>query len=169
MITIKHQDHLFCCLQRFNLVLKHVSIRLSVYLNVNNLSTVTFTAQFSLLNNKNSLLIETIKMANCLKLSIHPSIIHRRGLEPVPAVFGWEAGYTLDKCPAHYRANKHPLTLSLAAKVNIESPICLAHKCMSSPTMTRWQHPNSTAKTQGPFFCKQISKMLTLTVIISWK
>lgn len=43
---------------------------LSVCLNVNHLSTVTFNSTISLLYNENSLLIETIKTANYLERSI---------------------------------------------------------------------------------------------------
>lgn len=46
--------------------------------------------------------------------SIHPSIHHRlkplilfmvTALEPIPVAIGRAAGYTLDKCPAHHRAD----------------------------------------------------------------
>lgn len=50
----------------------------------------------------------------CVHRKIHPSIHHRlkplilfmvTALEPIPIAIGRAAGYTLDKCPAHHRAD----------------------------------------------------------------
>ena len=52
-------------------------------------------------------------------LFIHPSIFYTcfiqlrvvGGLEPIPAVTGWEAGYTLDRSPGHHRATQRQTTM----------------------------------------------------------
>jgi len=49
--------------------------------------------------------------------SIDPSILYtrlirrsgRRGLEPIPAIIGREAGYTLNRLPVHHRATQRQM------------------------------------------------------------
>ena len=57
---------------------------------------------------------------------IYPSIFYTRLIrqsgrgEPIPAVIGREAGYTLDRSPVHHRdkRDKQPHTLTLTPKDN---------------------------------------------------
>ena len=94
---------------------------------------------------------------------LHPPVLTwgRRGVEPIPAFTGREAGYTLDRSPVHQRATQRqsiqPSTLTLTPRNNLESPINLT--CMflgggrkleyhRKPKHTWGEHTNSTQK--GP-------------------
>ena len=105
--------------------------------------------------------------------NIHPSIhfsipsIRRfaGGLEPIPAVIGREAAYSLDGSPVHHRSHRdkrdtQPCTLT--SRDNLESPINLTCVFLGGsqstrrkpthtrrkPTHTRREHRSSTQK--GP-------------------
>lgn len=55
-----------------------------------------------------------------------PAVQDHKELEPLPAIYGWEAGYTLDRSAGHRRA-KGPIKLfkidiSVAAFVHHQAP-----------------------------------------------
>lgn len=41
------------------------------------------------------------------------------GLEPIPAVMGWEAAYTVDRSPLHHGADTFPATGNLKSPINL--------------------------------------------------
>ena len=61
------------------------------------------------------------------------------GLEPIPANFGREAGYTLDRSPVHRRATQRQTsthTHTLTPMGNLEEPIhltCMSLECGRKP------------------------------------
>jgi len=67
------------------------------------------------------------------------------GLEPIPAVIGRKAGYTLDRLPVHHRATQRQTTthtLTLTPKDNLESPINLT--CMFLDSGRKLDYPERT-------------------------
>ncbi|KAL7868505.1 hypothetical protein SRHO_G00098890 [Serrasalmus rhombeus] len=98
--------------------------------------------------------------------SIHPfsKPLLRQGrggvLEPIPAVFGRKAGYTLDRSPVHRRADRQTQTVThtLTPRGNSACPIGLTaclwtvggnRRTRRKPTQTRGEHANSTQR--GPW------------------
>jgi len=71
-------------------------------------------------------------------------------LEPIPAVTGREAGYTLDRLPVHHRdkRDKQPSTLTLTPWDNLESPINLT--CMFLGGRRKPGQPDTTHVVKYP-------------------
>ncbi|XP_054638507.1 mutS protein homolog 5 isoform X2 [Dunckerocampus dactyliophorus] len=70
-------------------------------------------------------------------------------LEPIPADFGQQAGYTLDWSPANRRAHidKQPFTLTFIPMDNLESPINIT--CMFLECGTKPEYPEKTHTRTG--------------------
>jgi len=69
------------------------------------------------------------------------------GLEPIPAVIGREAGYTLDRSPVHHRATQRQTTSRSLLRTILESPINLT--CMFLDGGGKPEYPERTHANTG--------------------
>lgn len=89
------------------------------------------------------------KLCTLVTMPIQPSIDHFFPLgKSTPAAFRWEVGRALNKVTS---SNKR--SHSFTAEVNLESPICISHKCMSLDCLRKseyLQRNHAAMRQHGP-------------------